>query len=517
MNKNWLYRVLALALVAMLAVPMFALAEDVLPEQVEAAAEAGELAFGEDEVVAKTPIGSATAGPITVDLAYDDPDAEYTRVAGTTSQIFVDGVGPTKKVKFKSSNKKVATVNSEGVLTAVDVGNAKITVTAKTSYGKELKNSFKIKVTDVWRAKKVAAVFDVNPVRTWAQAGGKYGSNMGKSGLIKAGSKIKAKIGEGWTDGGRLLAQGATPLYFDVMAVNDDGLFLDGIDKDGDGNTYTYDRGYSWKIKSGSDKVWVDNADFAGARPGKRTFGIMDNTVGSNSLHFEFFKPGKAVLEVATANFAGNQTSKNTFTIEVEKNKKTFYKPTKSDLNTAKDRHTLYYGIQEIEIKDMETVEVTLFFVNGTDFSLNKLRHFDLDISTGMLPAYPNGYADYHNVDWNYLTANAVPFVSCNDGKTKTIDTEIKSGKISTVKVTYKNKYTHDNAAANSQWGSYVRKATANNEINQPFQDLNSDRFYYIITNLSFDLSGGFYRSQAFNPTINIPGVIDSTGNIKIY
>ena len=81
MNKNWLYRVLALALVAMLALPMFALADEVLPEQAEGVAEAGEITFGEDEVVGKTQMFND--GRIFVDLASGNPD-------GTDLQVLLD-------------------------------------------------------------------------------------------------------------------------------------------------------------------------------------------------------------------------------------------------------------------------------------------------------------------------------------------------------------------------------------------------------------------------------------------
>jgi len=533
MNKNWLYRVLALALVAMLALPMFALADEVLPEQGEVAAEAGEVTLGEDEAVAKTRISSATAGDIVVDLAYGGVD-EVSRVAGSTSQLYVLGVGSTNKVSFKSSNKKVATVNGEGVLTAVDVGTAKITVSGKTNGGKKLSTSFKVKVTDVWRANKVNGVFDVtnpnalqqrptNGTDIWVNATDKYdGDKMGKKGLVESGETIKFYPGEGWTNGGTLLNNGANALYFDVMALNSDGQFLDGIDTNEDGARYEYDRGYSWKITSGSDKVFVDNAENNTLLPGKRNNGFLDNTPTDpnpdNGLHFEFFKPGKAKLVVTAATISGNKTAKSTFNIEVKNNKKTFYKPTKEDLNTAKKRHTLYYGIQSIEVKDMENVEVTLFFVNGTDFSVNKLRNFDIDISTGYLPTYANGYANYTNVTQQWVKDHATHFVGYNAGHLKTINTAIKSGKTTTVKLTFKNKYTFNNVAANSQWGSMIRKAGFNNEITEPYQNLNADNFYYIIDNLSFDLAGGFYRSEVFNPTCNIPGAVTplADGSVRI-
>jgi hypothetical protein len=527
MNKNWLYRVLALALVAMLALPMFAMAEDVLPEQVEEAAEAGEVTFGEDEAVAKDSISDyydladVDRGIILVNLAYDDPDREVSSIVvgvdnnlnevkrdltpGMRAQIIVTGSAPTSKIKFKTSNKKVAQINSEGVLTCVDVGTAKITVTGRSTYGnKKLKMTFKVKVKDDLRAEGVVMAYDdVDATHdgSWDAARARQTTATKVSyddmDIVKSGQTLKVVPGYGWNNNGTLPDAAK---YFSFMAFNKDGIYLDGVDKDtydsatDDVGPFTYDRGYQWKITKGSSVMWADNT-------ANKTFGSFGNA----PLHFVFYKPGKASLTVTTANRTGNSTSKSTFNFEVVKNKVTIYKPTKADLALAKDRDTLYYGIQDIEVKSMGEVVVTLFFVNGTGFSVDKLKDFTFSLKTGMLDELKDTkYPNYRQITVNgakvdltaaNMDAAASTFVQIKEADKRTIKTSIKSGKISTVKLTFKSTYKDGSLPM-----KYIKKS---GEIVQPWQDLNSDRWYYIIDDLSFSLAGGFYRKATFNPTMN--------------
>ena len=60
------------------------------------------------------------------------------------------------KLSYKTSNKKIATVNSKGVVTGKRVGTAKITITAKKSKYKTVKKTITVKV--VKQNQKIAAV-----------------------------------------------------------------------------------------------------------------------------------------------------------------------------------------------------------------------------------------------------------------------------------------------------------------------------------------------------------------------
>ena len=50
------------------------------------------------------------------------------------------------KLSYKTSNKKIATVNSKGVITGKSAGTAKITITAKKSKYKTVKKTITVKV-----------------------------------------------------------------------------------------------------------------------------------------------------------------------------------------------------------------------------------------------------------------------------------------------------------------------------------------------------------------------------------
>jgi hypothetical protein len=313
--------------------------------------------------------------------------------------------------------------------------------------------------------------------------------------IVKSGQTLKVVPGFGWNNNGTLPERAK---YYSFMAFNKDGIYLDGVDKDtydsaaDDVGPFTYDRGYQWKITKGSSVMWADNT-------ANKTFGYDENP-----LHFVFYKPGKASLTVTTANRTGNSTSKSTFNFEVVKNKVTIYKPTKADLALAKDRDTLYYGIQDIEVKSMGEVDVTLFFVNGTGFSVDKLKDFTFSLKTGMLDKLKDTkYPDYNEITVGgvklpltaaNMDAAASTFVRILDADKRTIKTSIKSGKISTVKLTFKNTYKDGPLPM-----KYIKKS---GEIVQPWQEMD-DRWYYIIDDLSFSLAGGFYRKATFNPTMS--------------
>lgn len=69
-----------------------------------------------------------------------------TLVNGKESKLSIKSVKGLsgKEVTYKSSNKRVATVNKNGVVTAVGSGKANITVTSKTN--KKVKTTVKVNV-----------------------------------------------------------------------------------------------------------------------------------------------------------------------------------------------------------------------------------------------------------------------------------------------------------------------------------------------------------------------------------
>ena len=65
--------------------------------------------------------------------------------AGKTVKINAKG-NERAKLSYKTSNKKIATVNSKGVITGKSAGTAKITITAKKSKYKTVKKTITVKV-----------------------------------------------------------------------------------------------------------------------------------------------------------------------------------------------------------------------------------------------------------------------------------------------------------------------------------------------------------------------------------
>ena len=79
----------------------------------------------------------------------------------TTTVTVTPNKAANKKVTYKSSNKKVATVNSKGVITAKKAGSAKITVTSKKNSKKKATVKVKVvkgKVTKVTLSKTTASI-----------------------------------------------------------------------------------------------------------------------------------------------------------------------------------------------------------------------------------------------------------------------------------------------------------------------------------------------------------------------
>lgn len=155
MNKNWLYRVLAVALVAMLALPMFAMAEEKDAFQLGANGEATAV-----ELMAKeswdpeiptvvVDFDSSLNLTLDVDLGNEDHFEDYYLVNAT--EEFLDD----DFTYYKSSNTKVATLDKHGHLCIKTTGKSTITVKGKNSDGKIKTKKIKLDVTNSRAPKSV--------------------------------------------------------------------------------------------------------------------------------------------------------------------------------------------------------------------------------------------------------------------------------------------------------------------------------------------------------------------------
>ena len=171
MNKNWLYRILAIALVAMLALPVFAMAEEVetfdlggeegveLIEKKLSYTEAGDTPYDWDSTnYAFDFDGGSQTFSETIDLANlgaDDANGYPAWLTRTERFTYVNAMSTWKKT---NSNSKVATVSSAGVVTLTGkTGKTKITFTAKgantnakatCTINLTVKNTMQIKLPD---------------------------------------------------------------------------------------------------------------------------------------------------------------------------------------------------------------------------------------------------------------------------------------------------------------------------------------------------------------------------------
>jgi hypothetical protein len=158
MNKNWLYRILAIALVAMLALPVFAMAEEVDTFELGAAElEEKKLDYDPQDAVEWDP-----EDPDINPFDFDEGSKTYACNIDlgnlswdNTVFKYVNAMSTFKKT---NSNSKVVTVSQRGTISLTGkTGKAKLTFTAKGAHTEEkatctinlnVKNTAKIKVND---------------------------------------------------------------------------------------------------------------------------------------------------------------------------------------------------------------------------------------------------------------------------------------------------------------------------------------------------------------------------------
>lgn len=376
MNKNWLYRVLAMALVAMLALPVFAMAEDVAALNEFDAVDEVEFDLGaegaEEEVEINEAESNAAAGYVYLDdYDFDPYDAHYDggddwRVEDVAMIVVNAGQ---YSVSFKSNNKKVAKVHksgSVGVVTFTGKGDATITVSAKfkpigsKSYTLKAYVDFGVKYND---NVKYLEVF--------------YGKAYDEDDVLNKKDAAKGKtvsMGEGFDEDG-MPTKSIAPVAYD----EDDDLLDYGIDESDD---VIYTDGYRWswsnadvayflpqqfdpdddangvrslKQKKGTYYAW-EMVDYEyDPETGEETFDLVQHP----ALKVVFNKPGTTKLTFTSLRFP---KAKITLKYTVEKNKKTW----KLNKNMIEDGE-VYLAIKSIEVKNIDEVDVTFAVVNGTD------------------------------------------------------------------------------------------------------------------------------------------------------
>jgi len=149
MNKNWLYRILAIALVALLALPVFAMAEEV------EAFELGAVEL-EEKKLTYDPVDPDPWDP-TVPFDFDGPSVTYNTTIDLgnltwddTHFLYENAMSTFKKT---NSNSKVVTVSQRGTISLTGkTGKSTITFTAKGAHT-ETKSTCTIKLNIINTAK----------------------------------------------------------------------------------------------------------------------------------------------------------------------------------------------------------------------------------------------------------------------------------------------------------------------------------------------------------------------------
>lgn len=381
MNKNWFYRVLALALVAMLAVPMFAFAEeDVLATAAEAPAEELATALeGEDEIEPKVTFTADDLIDVLLGVKVTMDGGVYDLSTDDYVQLnLVNSNG--KKETFKSSNKKVATVSDTGVVFFVGPGTATITCTGYVDgYKKKLTSKIAFTVIDLTIPDYLAGYMF-----------GEEGAFTDSGEVVfPTGSEITVWPGMG-------IAEGDIPtLHYQPLPFNAAHDYL-GLD---------YKHGYHFKWSNAKVAFFDGNLHLgfqAAAAPD--TYGAMvDEITGlriaspvnlpfvsaakfwlgefkndddeyvlpDNDLMPIFYKPGKSTLTIKTMATAGMKTKSYTNKFVVDGQKITLSMGTDSELQKKANRYgAVLFQPHTLDIQSMDKVVLTLKVYNGTAWQI---------------------------------------------------------------------------------------------------------------------------------------------------
>jgi len=400
MNKNWFYRVLALALVAMLAVPMFALADDdVLAPAAEAPAEELATAIeGEEEEL--LPIAKRSLNGVyilDVYLGYsviEKLDSFDINVpADQFFQINLENSDGGKET-FKSSNKKVAMVSNTGFVTLTGAGETIITCTGKVG-GKKKTTKFKIEVKDHTNPVEINGHF-YNTDDDWLFAKDLVEfSDAGSEELLENGKKYAKDyyIGYGF------MPDDEPSVVYEPVPFNDDGDWI------GPKSDIPYMAGYLYK-HSNAKVMFFDGNNHAAAAtildiaeegsPVDKPFvashkfwtGPAAATAADNAYTYDyaalmlpkfeehilvpvFYKNGTNKLTIKTMATAGLKSYTYTNTFEIPKEKVTLRRGTDKELmKRAEHSEEVLYQVDTLDIQSMDKVVLTLKIYNGTDWGI---------------------------------------------------------------------------------------------------------------------------------------------------
>jgi hypothetical protein len=507
MNKNWFYRVLALALVAMLAVPMFAFAEeDVLATAAEAPAEELATALEGDEDV--QPIAKRALDGIDVLDVYlgysvvedlGDWDINDPQFFNTQINLANSNGG---KESFKSSNKKVATVSPTGLITLVGVGRTTITCTGYVD-GKKKTTKFLFDVKDPTNPTSAVGHFYQTGARNWGYDPVPY-ADTGSEEILEANKKFGGKdgiyIGMGfeqddtptvvyepvpfnsdsdWVGPGTTLAPlaGYTPAYtngYQFKHSNAKVMFFDGnkhdaaatvLDPDADA---VLDSPVDDPFKA-SAKFWTGpNTAFSAApTPFWGPAGAVGVGFLSNVLVPVFYKSGTNKLTIKTMATAGLKSYSYSHTFEIPKEKVVLRRGTDKQLmERAKYSDAILYQLDTIDIQSMDKVVLTIKVYNGTSWAIpvKDVVFAASAIDSAIDPAYAfgriagTGYINGANIITTGQAAvtggaNFTPFLQKGldhfDGTDKTkrngsVKGTIKPKKQTTITITFENERNGD-------------------------------------------------------------------------
>lgn len=372
MNKNWLYRVLALVLIAMLALPV-ALAEEV--EEVEAVLGADgateDLYLGNDgaDVDNFFEPSSPTIDPDDdIGWGYDDkvitPDAFQGDEAEAIGLYFDGNTGSYDdlvNVSYKSSKTSVANVTGEykeGNIAYAAIAMykpGKATITIKAKFGKMSGSHYKTKSKTIKVKLTIKSALEPASVKTYFGKLDEYdGSDAKKSG------HPYGKVDMGYS--GKILM----PIPFDEDG-NNTSYSLELADPayhlvDEDGIVWP-----SWSWKWSNSKVAFFKETGVSVSKEKQQSGTWyeDYEIdGDFYLEPVFYKPGNVTVTFTALNGKKKATAK--FTVKKNEKKWTVNK------KTAKVKGDMAVVVKQIKYTDLEHAEVTIVCINDSGATWKK-------------------------------------------------------------------------------------------------------------------------------------------------